>query len=145
MKAPLSGRDSAAAGNIRNLMIASDSLGCLTTQSNFWLELGEGLLSSDKFITDVPSAQSAIRMITSYLSSKDRTAESAELMESALVKMPSQDLAIAVARIYVYLNNVERAENAIRIAKELRPPFTATNARSDMAINYLEQQIEQIN
>ncbi|MCP4429934.1 MAG: hypothetical protein GY806_03050 [Gammaproteobacteria bacterium] len=145
MIAPLSGRDTAAAGNIRNLMIASDSLGCLTTQSNFWLELGQGLLSSERFTADVKSAQSAIRMITSYLSSKDMTSVSAELMEETLIKIPSQKLAIAVARIYTYLKNVERAKNAIRIAKELRPPFTATREKSDMTINNLEKKIAQIN
>ncbi len=143
--APTSGRDTAAAGNIRNLMIASDSLGCLSKQSNLWLKLGKSLLSSKRFISDVKSAQSAIRMITSYLSSKDMTSEAAQLMEETLIKVPSQDLAIAVARLYVYLNNVERAKNAIRVAKELRPPFTATRARSDMTINYLEKEIAQIN
>ncbi len=142
--APSSGRDTVAAGNIRNLMIASDSLGCLATPSKFWQKIGESLLSSKRFTADVKSAQSAIRMITSYLSSNGLTTESAELMEKALMKIPSQQMAIAVARIYVYLNNAERAKNAIRIAKELRPAFTSTRARSDMTINNLEKEIEQI-
>ena len=105
MVAPLSGRDTAAAGDIKNLMIASDSLGCIKTQSNFWTQLGEGLLSSQRFIADGKAAQSAIRMITRYLSSKDRTAEAAELMEKTLIKVPSQDLAIALARIHVFMKN----------------------------------------
>ncbi len=143
--APISGRDTAVARNIRNLMIASDSLGCLAPQSNLWQEIGEGLLSSEKFTADVKATQSAIKMITSYLSSKGMTSESAELMEETLITVPSQDLAIAVARIFVYLKSAEKAKNAIRIAKELRPPFTATRARSDMLINNLEQKIDQIN
>ncbi len=143
--APISGRDPNVSPRLLNLMTASDSTGCLATYPNLWQKMGEGLVSSERFIADVRSAQAAISMISRYLSSKDMTPEAAELMEKALIKIPSQQQAIAVARIYVYLKNVEKAKNAIRIAKELRPSYTTTRAKSDMVIDNLEKEIAQIN